>query len=124
MIEECEDTTGYELGIIIINFRTPEMTINCIDSVLTELQSLDCRVVVVDNNSEDDSCARVVHLIGGSSKLDESKQQKKMLPRYYYESRTRFFYPAYGVLGLTIANLCWMSGRLVSKLRQLVGRKD
>jgi N-acetylglucosaminyl-diphospho-decaprenol L-rhamnosyltransferase len=293
--------TEYSLGIVIINFRTPEMTVNCLASLLPGLQSLDCKVAVVDNNSEDDSCvyiaqwlqendadnlvqlveskfnggfafgnnlgikainarnylllnsdtlvrgqaiatlletaerypesglisprmewedgqpqescfrfinplselskaaqtgfidrflhrflvsldvgkeissppwtsfacvlikaevlnkvgfldegyfmyyedteyclrarragwkithnpeARVVHLIGGSSKLEENMQQKKRLPRYYYQSRTRFFYQAYGIFGLTMANLCWMCGRLVSKLRQLAGRKD
>lgn len=68
--------------------------------------------------------ARIAHLIGGSSKLGERMQQKKRLPRYYYESRTRFFYQAYGRTGLTLANICWMGGRLVSKMRQLAGRKD
>jgi N-acetylglucosaminyl-diphospho-decaprenol L-rhamnosyltransferase len=296
-----KDSSGHLLGIVIINFRTPDMTINCIASLLPELQSLDCKVVVVDNNSADDSClliaqwleendkagivqlvesefnggfsygnnlgikavkarnylllnsdtlvqgqaidilldtaeqypdsglisprmewesgepqescfrfnnplsefskaaqtgfidrylrrflvsldpgdeivsppwtsfacvlikskvlndvglldegyfmyyedtefchrarragwqithnpsARVVHLIGGSSKLGESMQKKKRLPRYYYESRTRYFYQAYGRPGLTLANICWMAGRLISKLRQLAGRKD
>lgn len=68
--------------------------------------------------------ARIVHLIGGSSKLDETMQRKKRLPKYYYESRTRYFYQTYGLLGLTFANFCWLAGRLISKSRQLCGRKD
>ena len=49
---------------------------------------------------------------------------KKRLPSYFYESRSRYFYQAYGRLGLTLANICWMGGRLLSKMRQLAGRKD
>ena len=71
-----------------------------------------------------DPSARIVHLIGGSSKLGDSMQNKKRLPRYYYESRARYFCQANGRLGLTLANLGWMCGRLVSKLRELAGRKD
>ncbi|MES9899570.1 MAG: glycosyltransferase family 2 protein [Sedimenticola sp.] len=68
--------------------------------------------------------ARVVHLRGGSSPVKEQVRLKKRVPRYFYESRTRFFYQAYGRLGLTAANLCWWLGRLLSKLRQLLGRTD
>ena len=54
-----KNLTEYTLGIVIINFRTPKMTINCLASLLPGLQTLDCRVVNVDNNSEDDSCVHI-----------------------------------------------------------------
>lgn len=71
-----------------------------------------------------DPDARVVHLRGGSSPVKEQTRLKKRVPRYYYESRTRFFYQAYGWWGLTAANLMWWLGRSVSKARQWLGRSD
>ena len=68
--------------------------------------------------------ARVVHLRGGSSPVKENTVQKKRLPRYYYESRTLYFYQTYGWLGLTVVNLLWEAGRLISKTRQVLGRAD
>ena len=68
--------------------------------------------------------ARVVHLRGASSSLKEQVRLKKRLPRRFYEARTRYFYQAYGWLGLTTANFMWWLGRLVSGTRQLLGRQD
>jgi N-acetylglucosaminyl-diphospho-decaprenol L-rhamnosyltransferase len=68
--------------------------------------------------------ARVVHLRGGSSPVKEQTRLKKRVPRYFYESRTRYFYQTYGWLGLTSANLLWWMGRMVSGTRQLLGRPD
>lgn len=71
-----------------------------------------------------DPSAHVIHLRGGSSPVKENTKLKKRLPRYYYESRTRYFYQMYGWVGLTTANVLWTIGRLISKTRQLLGRKD
>lgn len=71
-----------------------------------------------------DPRARVVHLRGGSSPVKKNAQQRKRLPRYFYESRTRFFFQLYGRFGLTAANLMWLIGRAVSKTRQIAGRSD
>lgn len=71
-----------------------------------------------------DPRARVVHLRGGSSSVKEQTRQKKRVPRYYYESRARYFYQVYGRHGLWAANLLWWVGRGVSKTRQLLGRTD
>ena len=68
--------------------------------------------------------ARVIHLRGGSSSVKENTKQKKRLPRYYYESRTLCFYQTCGWLGLTLANIFWEAGRLLSKTRQVLGRPD
>jgi len=68
--------------------------------------------------------ARVVHLRGGSSPVKRNTQLKKRLPSYYYESRARYFYQIYGFGGLTLANLFWWLGRLISKSRQIFGRCD
>jgi len=63
--------------------------------------------------------AHVVHLRGGSSPVKSQTKLRKRLPRYYYESRTRFFYQVYGRLGLLMANVCWSLGYVISSLRSL-----
>lgn len=68
--------------------------------------------------------AHVVHLRGGSSPVKKQTLIKKRVPKYFYESRTRYFYQTYGWLGLTLANLLWWLGRIVSGTRQLLGRPD
>jgi len=68
--------------------------------------------------------AHVVHLRGGSSPVKEQTRLKKRIPKYFYESRTRYFYQTYGWLGLTAANMMWWMGRIVSGTRQLLGRSD
>ncbi|MFW6049752.1 MAG: glycosyltransferase family 2 protein [Myxococcota bacterium] len=46
---------------VIVNYRTPDLTIRAIDSGRVELQRLgrDCRLVVVDNDSGDGSLGRI-----------------------------------------------------------------
>jgi N-acetylglucosaminyl-diphospho-decaprenol L-rhamnosyltransferase len=67
--------------------------------------------------------ARVVHLRGGSSPVKQRTLERKRLPRYYYVSRTRYFYLAYGWFGLTLANILWSLGRCISKCREILGRR-
>jgi hypothetical protein len=62
--------------------------------------------------------AHVVHLRGGSSPLKSQAKLRKKLPRYFYESRTRYFYLLYGYWGLTFANIAWCLGAAVSGLRE------
>ena len=61
--------------------------------------------------------ARVVHLRGGSSPVKSQARAKKRLPRYFYESRTRYFYERYGRRGLLAANLMWTLGWSLSSVR-------
>lgn len=71
------------------------------------------------NNPE----AKVVHLRGGSSNVKSKSAQRKRLPHYYYESRTKYYYKCFGYSGLFFANICWLLGRSVSLLRELLGNK-
>ena len=64
--------------------------------------------------------ARVVHLRGGSSPVKSQAAKKKRLPRYFYESRTRYYYKHFGRSGLLMANLCWHLGAVVGRVRKLV----
>lgn len=44
-----------KLSFIIINYKTPETTLDCIESIKKHIKSIDFEIIVVDNNSEDDS---------------------------------------------------------------------
>lgn len=68
--------------------------------------------------------ARFVHLRGGSSSVKSRTAEKQRLPRYYYESRARYFRLVYGPLGPLAANLAWLAGRCLSAPRQWLGRED
>ncbi|MEN8140594.1 MAG: glycosyltransferase family 2 protein [Thermodesulfobacteriota bacterium] len=68
--------------------------------------------------------AHVVHLRGQSSGLKKMQHQRKRLPSYHYQSRARYFRKFYGPLGLVASNLCWLVGRFVSGLRELLTGKE
>ena len=45
----------YQLAIIIVNYRTPSMTIDCLTSLIKVMPNITYKIIVVDNNSGDDS---------------------------------------------------------------------
>jgi len=63
--------------------------------------------------------SRVVHLNNGSS----NQSGVKRLPKFYFNSRARYFLKYYGRLGLLQANIFWCAGRCISSLREMVSRK-
>lgn len=66
---------------------------------------------------------RVLHYNGASSGLSFVLADTRRRPRYYYESRARYFARYYGRLGLWAANLLWIVGRGIRIARSaLVGR--
>ena len=67
--------------------------------------------------------ARVLHLRGRSGEVVALSEARARLPRYYYSSRTRFLYQAYGRFGLIAANLLWYVGRAIKHLTRLLGRR-
>ncbi|MEO0691402.1 MAG: glycosyltransferase family 2 protein [Pseudomonadota bacterium] len=66
--------------------------------------------------------ATTVHFRGGSGPVKALAASKKRMPRYYYLSRTRFFYQAHGRLGLLAANAAWYVGRGLAQFRRLAGQ--
>lgn len=48
-----------DILVSIINYRTPDMTLRCVRSVLDDIGALDVHVAVVDNASGDDSAERI-----------------------------------------------------------------
>jgi N-acetylglucosaminyl-diphospho-decaprenol L-rhamnosyltransferase len=63
--------------------------------------------------------AHVVHLRGGSSPVKSQTAKKKRLPRYFYESRSRYYHKHFGRFGLFRANIYWHLGWLVAMGRKL-----
>lgn len=64
--------------------------------------------------------SHVVHLRGGSSPVKSQAKLRKRLPRYFFESRTRYFYQIYGRVGLLLANVLWMLGWTIALVRLLI----
>lgn len=54
----------HKVVVSIINYRTADMTIRCVDSVLDDLKGIDGHVVVVDNQSGDGSAEAIEDWIG------------------------------------------------------------
>ncbi|TCM78973.1 glycosyltransferase family 2 protein [Rhodovulum steppense] len=66
--------------------------------------------------------AVAVHFRGGSGPVKTLEKARKRLPAYYYASRTRFLYKAYGQDGVIAANLLWHAGRALAQSRRLFGK--
>jgi hypothetical protein len=65
----------------------------------------------------------ILHIHGGSSSFEENVRARKRLPKYFYESRTRYFYIIYGWGGLLMANLSCLVGLGVALLRKYLQGK-
>jgi len=68
--------------------------------------------------------ARVIHLRGGSSSTKTDILTRKRPSDYLYKSRARYFAKFYGKSGVLLANLCWLLGRSVAYMRELIGNKQ
>jgi len=66
----------------------------------------------------------IVHLLGGSSGFTSEEALQNRAPRYFYESRARYFAKHYGRIGLLLANVAWLLGRCISLSRELLGNKQ
>ena len=49
----------HDIVVSIINFRTAELTLTCVQSVLDDIGTLDVRIVIVDNDSGDGSAEAI-----------------------------------------------------------------
>ncbi|QOV87957.1 glycosyltransferase family 2 protein [Humisphaera borealis] len=67
--------------------------------------------------------SRVVHLVGQSSGVTDIKQANKRRPKYWFQSRRRFFVRNHGVIKTAVADLLWMAGFASFRLRRKIQRK-
>lgn len=49
----------FQAAVVLLNYRTPELVIQCLESLVPQVDSAQKRVVVVDNHSEDGSAAQI-----------------------------------------------------------------
>jgi N-acetylglucosaminyl-diphospho-decaprenol L-rhamnosyltransferase len=61
--------------------------------------------------------SRVVHLEGASTGISDVVRRR---PRYWYDSRRRYFVKRFGVLGLMVADILWVIGRTSLALRRVL----
>lgn len=68
--------------------------------------------------------SRVVHLVGQATGVNQLKERPKRRPRYWFESRRRYFTKNYGFFYALAANVCWASGFALWRLRRWIQRKE
>ena len=61
--------------------------------------------------------SRVVHIEGASTGIRNVRQRR---PRYWYDSRRRYFVKHFGVFGLILADVLWVVGRTSLALRRML----
>lgn len=67
--------------------------------------------------------SRVMHLVGKSSGITNSRVQTSRRPRYWFESRQRYFVKNHGRLYAFCANVVWAAGYALWRVRRVVQRK-
>jgi hypothetical protein len=67
--------------------------------------------------------SRVVHFVGAASGIADVGANASRRPRYWFESRRRFFLKNYGRLTLLLADFLWMVGYSSWRVRRVMQRK-
>ena len=69
--------------------------------------------------------SRVIHLVGCSTKISDPKKEQvnKRRPNYWYQARARFFIKSYGPIYAALADMAFLAGFAVWRLRRLIQRK-
>ncbi len=65
--------------------------------------------------------SRVIHLVGQSSGVTSARPGRR--PRYWFESRARFWLKHYGRVHKLCSDVAWAGGRFLFHLRSLIQRK-
>lgn len=64
--------------------------------------------------------SRVMHCVGQSTQATGDSSRARRVPRYMFESRRRFFAKNHGALYARLADLAWLFGSLLFRLRCLL----
>jgi N-acetylglucosaminyl-diphospho-decaprenol L-rhamnosyltransferase len=67
--------------------------------------------------------SRIVHLVGQSSGVTDTKQSNRRRPKYWFDSRRRYFLVNHGPVKTALADLAWSVGFATYRLRQFLQRK-
>ena len=67
--------------------------------------------------------SRVVHLVGQSSGVTGDRRVERRVPRYWFESRSRYFRKNHGRLYALAADLAWLTAFSLWRLRRRIQRR-
>ncbi|MEI8197801.1 MAG: glycosyltransferase family 2 protein [Phycisphaerae bacterium] len=67
--------------------------------------------------------SRVVHLVGMSSHVNNPDMVPKRRPRYWFDARKRFYQKNYGLIVWLLADLAWMAGWVIFRIRRWLQRR-
>ena len=69
--------------------------------------------------------SRVVHLVGAASGFSDTRKRAPRRPPYWFESRRRFFLRNYGAFTLFLADVAWIVGFGIWRIRRMLqGKPD
>jgi N-acetylglucosaminyl-diphospho-decaprenol L-rhamnosyltransferase len=68
--------------------------------------------------------SRVVHLVGQSTGVTDTRRSPQRMPQYWFESRRRYFLKFHGAFYTALADLLWMTGFALWRLRRWVFSKS
>ena len=67
--------------------------------------------------------SRVVHLVGQSTGVTDTRRSPQRMPQYWFESRRRYFLKFHGAIYAALADLIWMVGFSLWRIRRWLLRK-
>jgi GT2 family glycosyltransferase len=67
--------------------------------------------------------SRVIHLVGQASGVTDVKKPARRMPRYWFESRRRYFQRNHGWFYERLADVAWVAGFSLWRLRRRIQRK-
>jgi len=67
--------------------------------------------------------SRVVHLVGQSSGVTNPNNWPKRMPRYWFDSRRRYYRKNHGFVYMVLASAAWLFGYAIWRVRAWVQRK-
>ena len=68
--------------------------------------------------------SRVVHFAGQSTGVTDTKRPPRRLPKYWFDSRRRYFVKNHGWLYAAIADAAWVFGFVLWRWRRVIQRKQ
>ena len=64
----------FDVSIIIINYRTPQLVIDCVQSIIEKTKDINYEIIIVDNDSQDNSKKIIEEKLGNRIVFIESNE--------------------------------------------------